>query len=99
MLDLTNRILNTAGLTGGAATERKDCHRGRHSLALNELLDFGEAQSRYFNFFGEAQLGYSDMILYLGNFSEKKTPCNFRRDPKLSRPPISTTLPSSNLCC
>ena len=78
MLELTNRILNTAGLTGGAqcsaATERKDGHgavsslllmvdfRGRPSLALNELLDYGEAQSRYFNFFWEAQLGYSNIL-------------------------------------
>ena len=42
MLDLTNRILNTAGLTGGAqcsaATERKDGHGGVSSLLL--MVDF-----------------------------------------------------------
>ena len=32
------------------------------SLALNELLYYGEAQSRYFNFFWEAQLGYSNIL-------------------------------------
>ena len=34
----------------------------RPSLALNELLDYGEAQSRYFNFFWEAQLGYFNIL-------------------------------------
>ena len=42
MLDLTSRILNTAGLTGGAqcsaATERKDGHGGVSSLLL--MVDF-----------------------------------------------------------
>ena len=44
MLDLTNRILNTAGLTGGAqcsaATERKDGHGGVSSLLL--MVDFSK---------------------------------------------------------
>ena len=34
---------------------------GRRSLALNELLDYEEAQLGYFNFFWEAQLGYSNI--------------------------------------
>ena len=73
MLDLTNRILNTAGLTGvaqcSAATERKDGHGGVSSLLL--IIDFrggpvwhlenfvilGEAQSMYFNFLGRTKGG------------------------------------------
>ena len=68
-----NRILNTAGLTGGAqcsaATERKDGQGGVSSLLL--MVDFrggpvwhlenfvilGEAQSMYFNFLARTRGG------------------------------------------
>ena len=68
-----NRILNTAGLTGGAqcsaATERKEGQGGVSSLLL--MVDFrggpvwhlenfvilGEAQSMYLNFLGRTRGG------------------------------------------